>query len=72
MEVSFHTVPLSHPTTLASYWKLETNFIGYKQMQLYRNTPDISICHLSNKKEEAVNLLWNICSSKKNLVIFFS
>lgn len=63
-KVAFHVMPLSQPATLASYWKLDSNFIGYRQMQLYCNSPDITICYLSNKKDETVNKLKNTVSSK--------
>lgn len=50
-EVAFYATHLSHSTTLASYNKHYSHFIGYVQMQLFCNTPDIRICHLSNKKK---------------------
>lgn len=50
-EVAFYAMHLSHFTILASYNKLYSHFIGYVQMQLFCNTPDTKICHLSNKEK---------------------
>lgn len=71
-KAAFHIMPLSHPATLASYWKLDSNFIGYRQMQLYCNSSDITIYHLSNKKEETVNKLTLSALNKILWGFFFS